>query len=66
MTFLASTGTIDETIDQRLRIKAERLSVMLEDEDLVTMALPDEEEGYGEIIDVDDFEELYGHLRDDV
>lgn len=66
MTFLAGTGTIDETIDRRLRVKAERLSVMLEDEDLVTMALPDEEEGYGEVIDTDDLEELFGHLRDEV
>lgn len=62
MTFLASVGTIDETIDQRLRDKAERLSQMLDDEDLVTMALPDEEEGYDEQIDVDDLEALFGHL----
>ncbi len=66
MTFLASISTIDETIDRRLRVKAERLSVMLEDEDLVTMAMPDEEEGYGEVIDADDLEELFGHLRDEV
>ncbi len=48
MTFLVSVGTIDEIVDQRLRTKAERLSQMLEDEDLVTMALPDEEEGYSD------------------
>lgn len=65
MTFLASTGTLDEIIDRRLRVKAERLSIMLEDEDLVTMALPDEEEGYSEVIETDDLEELFGHLRDD-
>ncbi len=65
MTFLVSVGTIDETVDQRLRIKAERLSQMLDDEDLVAMALPDEEEGYGEVIDPDDLEVLFGHLRDD-
>ncbi len=65
MTFLVAVGTIDETVDQRLRIKAERLSQMLDDEDLVAMALPDEEEGYGEVIDPDDLEVLFGHLRDD-
>jgi SNF2 family DNA or RNA helicase len=63
MTFLAATGTIDETIDRRLRIKAERLALMLDDEDLVTMALPDEEEGYGDDIDAQDLEALFGHLR---
>jgi hypothetical protein len=64
MTFLSSVGTIDETVDQRLRIKAQRLSQMLDDEDLVTMALPDEEEGYSDIIDTDDLEALFGHLRE--
>jgi hypothetical protein len=33
MTFLVSVGTIDETVDQRLRTTAERLSQMLEHED---------------------------------
>jgi hypothetical protein len=37
---------------------------MLDDVDLVTMALPDEEEGYSDIIDTDDLEALFGHLRD--
>ena len=63
MTFLAGVGTIDETIDRRLRLKAERLALMLDDEDLVTMALPDEEEGYGDDIDTEDLEALFGHLR---
>jgi SNF2 family DNA or RNA helicase len=65
MTFLVSVGTIDVIVDERLRTKAERLSQMLDDEDLVTMALPDEEEGYGEVIDPDDLEVLFGHLRND-
>jgi hypothetical protein len=65
MTFLVAIGTVDETVDQRLRTKAERLSQMLDDEDLVTMALPDEEEGYGDVIDPDDLEVLFGHLRTD-
>jgi hypothetical protein len=65
MTFLVAVETIDEVVDKRLRTKAERLSQMLDDEDLVTMALPDEEEGYGEVIDADDLEVLFGHLRND-
>lgn len=65
MTFLASPTTIDENIDRRVRLKAERLGTLLNDADLVTMALPDEEEGYGEWIDVDDLDELFGHLTAD-
>lgn len=62
MTFLASPTTIDEAVDRRVRIKAERLGALLNDADLVTMALPDEEEGYGEWIDADDLDELFAHL----
>lgn len=62
MTFLACPTTIDETVDRRVRIKADRLGALLNDEDLVTMALPDEEEGYGEWIDADDLDELFAHL----
>ena len=65
MTFLSAVDTIDETVDQRLRIKAERLSQMLDDEDLVTMALPDEEEGYADILDAEDLDALFGHLQAD-
>jgi hypothetical protein len=65
VTFLCASDTIDETIDGRLRIKTERLSIMLDDEDLVTMALPDEEEGYGDTIDAEDLDALLGHLRDE-
>lgn len=62
MTFLACPTTIDETVDRRVRLKAERLGTLLNDADLVTMALPDEEEGYGEWIDADDLDELFAHL----
>lgn len=65
MTFLASPTTIDENIDRRVRTKAERLGTLLNDADLVTMALPDEEDGYGEWIDVDDLDELFAHLTGD-
>lgn len=62
MTFLACPTTIDENIDRRVRLKAERLGTLLNDADLVTMALPDDEEGYGEWIDVEDLDELFAHL----
>jgi SNF2 family DNA or RNA helicase len=68
ITILSSTGTLDEVVDGRIRTKAERLALMLRDEDLVTMALPDEEEGYGEWIDTtdpDDLDALFSHLRVD-
>lgn len=64
ITFLACPTTIDETVDRRVRIKAERLGALLNDGDLVTMALPDEEEGYGELIDADDLDELFAHLTE--
>jgi SNF2 family DNA or RNA helicase len=64
ITFLVCENTIDEVIDQRVRIKAERLGEMLTDPDLVTMALPDEE-AYGNWIDVDDLDALFGHLMND-
>jgi hypothetical protein len=64
MTFLSSVGTIDETVDGRLRVKAQRLAQMLQDDDLVTMALPDDE-SYGEYIDLEDLDALFGHLGND-
>jgi hypothetical protein len=42
-------------------VKAERLSEMLSDPNLVTMALPDEE-AYGNWIDADDLDALFAHL----
>lgn len=65
VTFLLTSGTIDERVDDRVAEKAERLGSMLNDPDLVTMALPDEEE-YGEAIeDVSDLSALFAHLRGD-
>lgn len=61
ITFLVSRGTIDETVDDRVRVKAERLASMLSDANLVTMALPDEE-AYGSWVDADDLEALLVHL----
>lgn len=63
MTFLVCNRTIDEVVDDRVRTKSRRLSEMLSDPNLVTMALPDDE-AYGNWIeDVDDVGALLGHLR---
>lgn len=64
ITFLVSERTVDETVDGRVRVKAERLAAMLTDPGLVTMALPDEE-AYGEWIDADDVDALFRHLAPD-
>lgn len=63
ITFLVSMGTVDEAVDDRVRVKAERLAQMLSDPNLATMALPDDE-AYGEWIDPDDLDALFRHLRD--
>ena len=61
ITFLVSTDTIDQTVDDRVRVKAERLAAMLSDANLVTMALPDEE-AYGSWVDAEDLDALLAHL----
>jgi len=63
ITFLIAEDTVDETVDQRVRIKAERLGQMLDDPDLAAVALPNEED-YGQVIDAqEDIEALFAHLR---
>lgn len=63
ITFLITTGTIDEVVDDRIREKAERLGTLLEDHDIASMALPDDED-YGRAIDSDDdLAALFAHLR---
>ena len=64
ITFLVSAGTIDRTVNDRIRLKAQRLSQMLSDPNLVTMALPDEE-AYGSWVEADDLEALFVHLGND-
>jgi SNF2 family DNA or RNA helicase len=59
--FLVCRGTVDEVVDDRVRVKAERLAQMLSDPSLVTMALPDEED-YGEWVEPDDLTVLLRHL----
>lgn len=62
ITFLVSEGTIDTSVDQRVAEKATRLGEMLDDPDLTTMALPNDED-YGPAIDVPDIDALFEHLR---
>jgi SNF2 family DNA or RNA helicase len=63
ITFLITAHTIDEVVDDRIREKAERLGTLLEDHDIASMALPDDED-YGRAIDSDeDLAALFAHLR---
>jgi SNF2 family DNA or RNA helicase len=60
---LLTEGTIDAVVDRRVRIKADALGRMLEDHDIVTMALPDEDD-YGPVLDSsEDVAVLFAHLR---
>lgn len=65
VTFLVSEGTIDETVAERVEMKATRLATMLDDPYMLTMALPDEED-VGEPMDPSDAADvaaLFAHLR---
>lgn len=63
ISFLLTDETIDLAVDSRVRDKAELLGEMLNDRDLATLALPDDED-YGPPIDTDlDVQELFRHLR---
>src|SRR5947209_843457 len=63
ITFLESESSIDEAVDARVGLKAQRLGAMLDDPDLVTMALPDDDD-YGQVIeDVEDLAALFAHLE---
>jgi SNF2 family DNA or RNA helicase len=63
VTFLMTEDTVDEVVNVRVAKKAERLALMLDDRDLLTMALPDEED-YGYAIEgAEDVAALFAHLR---
>lgn len=67
VTFLLSTGTIDEVVERRVHEKASALALMLDDPDMLTMALPDEDD-VGEPLDPTDAADvaaLFAHLRGD-
>ena len=66
ITFLVTVDTVDEVVDVRVREKAARLGEMLEDPDLATMALPNDED-YGLAIDTHgDLVALFAHLRGEI
>lgn len=62
ITFLVCRDTIDEVVNERVEEKAVRLGHLLSDPALTTMALPDEELGYGEWIEAEDAKVLFAHL----
>lgn len=62
ITFLVMSDTVDEVVDSRVREKAASLGEMLNDPDVVTMALPDDED-YGPAVDSEaDVAALLAHL----
>lgn len=65
-TILTSIGTIDETVDQRLREKITALAALLDDPGLVEVSLPDEEEPFSAPpVEDSDLEALVRHLGSD-
>lgn len=63
ITFLLTSQTIDEVVDQRVRVKAQRLGDMLADPNIAVMALPDDED-YGPALEgAEDLAVLFAHLR---
>ena len=70
ITFLVTKNTIDQIVHRRVFDKAARLGEILDDPDIVTMALPDESDlqdvdsGFGQPLDDDmDVASLFAHLR---
>lgn len=62
ITLLLTAGTIDERVDHRVAAKTQRLAGLLDDPQLVRLALPDEDD-YGEPVDEpDDLDEILQHL----
>ncbi len=65
ITVLVTPGTIDDVVAQRVGEKTQRLGAMLDDPDIVTMALPDEDDVGApfEAGDIADVHALFAHLR---
>lgn len=62
-TVLTSIGTIDDSVDSRLRDKVEALSKLMNDPGLVQVALPEPDEGdVGPPIHDDDLQAIIAHL----
>jgi SNF2-related domain/Helicase conserved C-terminal domain len=62
ITFLVTSGTVDVTVDNQVDVKARRLGVLMDDDAIATMALPDDDD-YEEVIAPDDLAALFAHLR---
>lgn len=62
ITFLVTSGTVDVTVDNQVEGKARRLGVLMDDDTIATMALPDDDD-YEEVIAPDDLAALFAHLR---
>ena len=62
VTMLVTKGTVDQVIASRILEKATLLGDMLNDPDIITMALPTDED-YGPAVEVQDLEALFRHLR---
>jgi hypothetical protein len=63
VTLLQTSGTIDDVVDQRIREKALRLEIVLNDPAVRQMALPDEEDYGAPFEGVDDLAALLAHLQ---
>lgn len=64
ITLLITAGTIDERVDNRVASKTRRLAGLLDDPNLVRLALPDEEDYGSPLEEPDDLEEILAHLRE--
>lgn len=60
---LITADTIDGVVDTRLHVKTENMGIALNDPDLVTMALPDEEDYGSPVENAEDMAALLAHLR---
>jgi SNF2 family DNA or RNA helicase len=66
---LVSDNSIDGSANRRLAVKIERLGNQLDDEGLVQLSLPsdeDDELNFSDYVDTADLDELYSHLKDSV
>jgi SNF2 family DNA or RNA helicase len=63
ITVLASEGTIDDVVEQRLETKLQFMGRILDDPDVEQLADLDEDPAVGSDLDADDIRALLGHLH---